>query len=91
MQQLDFVMFSGFTHGPAIELSEKLMGILPKNQAKIFFNDNGSTAVEAAIKMALQYYYNKEEKRDTLFMAILLALCRPQDYPPIMVLLKIFY
>jgi adenosylmethionine-8-amino-7-oxononanoate aminotransferase len=66
MQQLDFVMFSGFTHGPAIELSEKLMGILPKNQAKIFFNDNGSTAVEAAIKMALQYYYNKEEKRDTL-------------------------
>ena len=66
MHQLDFVMFSGFTHQPAIELSEQLMKILPENQTKIFFNDNGSTAVEAAIKMALQYYHNKGEKRNTL-------------------------
>ena len=66
MKELDFVMFSGFTHEPAVELSEKLIKILPKNQEKIFFNDNGSTAVEAAIKMALQYYHNKGEKRDTL-------------------------
>ena len=66
MQTLDFVMFSGFTHTPAIELSEKLVAILPDNQQKIFFNDNGSTAVEAAIKMAIQYYDNKSQKRDTL-------------------------
>ena len=66
MNQLDFVMFSGFTHEPAVELSERLIQILPKNQAKIFFNDNGSTAVEAAIKMAIQYHHNKGEKRDTL-------------------------
>lgn len=66
MKQLDFVMFSGFTHKPAVDLSEQLMKILPENQAKIFFNDNGSTAVEAAIKMALQYCHNKGEKRDTL-------------------------
>ena len=66
MQTLDFVMFSGFTHPPAVELSEKLMAILPKNQQKIFFNDNGSTAVEAGLKMALQYYHNKGDKRDTL-------------------------
>ncbi|WP_394333944.1 adenosylmethionine--8-amino-7-oxononanoate transaminase [Maribacter hydrothermalis] len=66
MQKLDFVMFSGLTHEPAIQLSEKLMEILPKNQAKIFFNDNGSTAIEAAIKMALQYFHNNGEKRDTL-------------------------
>lgn len=66
IQQLDFVMFSGFTHKPAVELSEQLIEILPDNQAKIFFNDNGSTAVEAAIKMALQYYHNQGEKRDTL-------------------------
>lgn len=66
MAQLDFVMFSGFTHKPAIELSERLMEILPGNQSKIFFNDNGSTAIEAAIKMALQYYHNKGIKRDTL-------------------------
>jgi adenosylmethionine-8-amino-7-oxononanoate aminotransferase len=66
MQQLDFVLFSGFTHEPAVHLSERLMDILPQNQAKIFFNDNGSTAVEAAIKMALQYHHNKKDKRDTL-------------------------
>ncbi|TMM59285.1 adenosylmethionine--8-amino-7-oxononanoate transaminase [Maribacter algarum] len=66
MKELDFVMFSGFTHRPAIELSEQLIAILPDNQEKIFFNDNGSTAIEAGIKMALQYYYNQGDKRDTL-------------------------
>tara|TARA_R110001592_G_scaffold100968_5_gene285984 strand:+ start:1227 stop:2501 length:1275 start_codon:yes stop_codon:yes gene_type:complete len=66
MNKLDFVMFSGLTHEPAIDLSEKLMEILPANQAKIFFNDNGSTAIEAAIKMALQFYHNNGELRDTL-------------------------
>lgn len=66
MKKLDFVMFSGLTHEPAIELSEKLMALLPKNQAKLFFNDNGSTAIEAAIKMSLQYYHNHGKKRDTL-------------------------
>ncbi len=63
MQQLDHVMFSDFTHEPAVKLSEELIKILPHNQNKIYFNDNGSTAVEAAIKMALQYYFNKGEKR----------------------------
>lgn len=66
MQELDFVMFSGFTHAPAVTLAEKLMEILPDNQQKVFFNDNGSTAVEAAIKMAIQFYHNKGDKRDTL-------------------------
>ncbi|GEQ84634.1 adenosylmethionine--8-amino-7-oxononanoate aminotransferase BioA [Patiriisocius marinistellae] len=66
MESLDFVMFSGFTHEPAIKLAEELMKILPANQQKIFFNDNGSTAVEAAIKMAFQYHHNIGEKRDTL-------------------------
>lgn len=65
MQQLDQIMFSDFTHEPAVKLSEELIKILPKGQNKIFFNDNGSTAVEAGIKMALQYYFNKGEKRST--------------------------
>ncbi|PHR70740.1 MAG: adenosylmethionine--8-amino-7-oxononanoate transaminase [Lutibacter sp.] len=68
MQQLDQVMFSDFTHEPAVKLSEELIKILPEGQNKIFFNDNGSTAVEASIKMALQYYYNKGEKR-SVFIA----------------------
>lgn len=65
MQTLDQIMFSDFTHEPAVKLSEELIKILPKNQNRIFFNDNGSTAVEASIKMALQYYFNKGEKRST--------------------------
>ena len=63
LEELDQVVFSGFTHQPAIELSEKLMAILPSNQNKIFFSDNGSTSVDVAIKMALQYFFNKGEKR----------------------------
>lgn len=66
MKALDFVLFSGFTHEPAVQLSEALIPLLPKNQAKLFFNDNGSTAIEAGIKMALQYHHNKGVKRDTL-------------------------
>ena len=66
MRELDFTMFSGFTHRPAVELAEKLLEVLPENQSKIFFNDNGSTAIEAAIKMTLQYFYNRDDKRDTL-------------------------
>ncbi|MCG9970710.1 adenosylmethionine--8-amino-7-oxononanoate transaminase [Christiangramia crocea] len=58
MQNLDQVVFSGFTHKPAIELSEALIKILPQGQQKLFFNDNGSTATEIGIKMALQYHYN---------------------------------
>ncbi|AZJ34198.1 adenosylmethionine--8-amino-7-oxononanoate transaminase [Tenacibaculum singaporense] len=65
MKTLDQIMFSDFTHEPAVKLSEELIKILPKNQNRIFFNDNGSTAVEAGIKMALQYYFNKGEKRNT--------------------------
>lgn len=66
MKQLDFVLFSGFTHEPAVQLSERLIPLLPNNQVKIFYNDNGSTAVEAGIKMALQYHHNQGEKRDML-------------------------
>lgn len=66
MQQLDQVVFSGFTHEPAIKLSEALIKILPDNQNKIFFSDNGSSSVEIGIKMALQYHFNRGEKRNTL-------------------------
>ncbi len=63
---LEHVLFGGFTHEPAVVLSEKLLEILPKNQNKIFFSDNGSTAVEVAIKVAFQFFYNKNEQKTTL-------------------------
>lgn len=66
MQQLDQVVFSGFTHQPAIELSEALIEILPDNQEKLFFSDNGSTATEIGIKMALQYHHNLGNDRKVM-------------------------
>lgn len=57
--KLEHVIFAGFTHEPAIKLSENLLSILPDNFSKIFFSDNGSTAVEVALKMAMQYWHNK--------------------------------
>nr|WP_314602815.1 adenosylmethionine--8-amino-7-oxononanoate transaminase [uncultured Capnocytophaga sp.] len=65
LTSLEHVLFGGFTHQPACDLAETLLKILPRNQSKIFFSDNGSTAVEVAVKIALQYYYNQGEKRTT--------------------------
>ncbi len=66
LDQLDQVVFAGFTHPPAIELSEKLVEILPGGINKVFFSDNGSTSVDVAIKMALQYHFNRGEKRNKI-------------------------
>ncbi|MDO6736882.1 adenosylmethionine--8-amino-7-oxononanoate transaminase [Wenyingzhuangia sp. 2_MG-2023] len=63
VSSLDQIVFAGFTHPPAVEMSEKLMEILPKNQQKIFFSDNGSTTVDIAIKMSLQYHFNQGKKK----------------------------
>lgn len=60
---LEHVLFGGFTHDKAVELSERVLSILPSNQKKVFYSDNGSTAVEIAIKASLQFFYNKEERR----------------------------
>ncbi len=66
IQILDQVVFSGFTHKPAVKLSERLIKILPHNQNKLFFSDNGSTAVDIALKMALQFHYNQGDRRTVL-------------------------
>jgi len=63
VDQLHHVVFAGMTHEPAVRLSEKLLNILPENQAKLFFSENGSTSVEIALKMAFQYHFNRGEKR----------------------------
>lgn len=63
LQNLDHIIFAGFTHPKAIELSEKLLKFVPGNYSKVFYSDDGSTANEVALKMALQFFYNKNEKR----------------------------
>jgi len=56
--RLEHVIFAGFTHPGAIELAERLINILPSGQSKVFYSDNGSTAVEVALKMCFQYRSN---------------------------------
>lgn len=66
LRTLEHVIFSGFTHLPAVELAERLLKILPGNQSKVFYSDNGSTAVEVALKMAVQYWSNKGFKKEKI-------------------------
>ncbi len=66
LQTLEHAIFAGFTHLPAIELAEKILSILPHNQVKAFYTDNGSTAVEVALKMSLQFWWNKGKKRQKI-------------------------
>lgn len=60
---LEQVIFADFTHEPAVTLAERLLSHVPVGLQKVFFADNGSTAVETAIKMAHQYFYNRGEER----------------------------
>src|ERR1700760_1615130 len=63
LYKLEHVIFAGFTHEGAVELGERLLKLLPDNQQKVFYSDNGSTAIEVAIKMCLQYWHNRGEAR----------------------------
>lgn len=67
--QLQHVLFAGCTHAPAVDLAESLVAVLPKGLKRIFYSDNGSTAVEVALKMAYQYWLNLGQNRHT-FIAL---------------------
>jgi len=68
-KKLQQVIFTGFTHEPAVDLAEKLIKVLPGNFSKIFYSDNGSTATEVAIKMSLQFWMNKGERNKNKILA----------------------
>ncbi len=68
--KLDHVIFAGFTHEPAIELVTRLRAKLPPNLTRAFFSDNGSTAVEVALKMAFQAQLQRGATGRTRFGAL---------------------
>lgn len=68
--QLEHVVFAGCTHRPAVELAERLVARLPHGLTRVFFSDNGSTAVEVAVKLALQYWRNLGRPQRTRFVVL---------------------
>ena len=68
--KLEHVLFAGATHEPAVALAEQLISILPPGLTRIFYSDNGSTAVEVALKMAWQYWKNRGQPERSNFVAL---------------------
>ena len=69
-RELEHVVFAGFTHRPAVELAERLLQLLPPGLTRIFYSDNGSTAVEVALKLAWQYWRNRGQARRQTFVTL---------------------
>lgn len=69
-RKLEQVIFAGFTHGPAEELAARLQKVLPGPLEHIFFSDDGSTAVEVALKMAVQFWWNHGNRSKSRFVAL---------------------
>ena len=67
---LDQVIFAGFAHEPAARLAARLADLAPSGLDKVFFSDDGSTAVEVALKMAFQYWVNRGQTGRNLFIAL---------------------
>ncbi len=70
LDTLDHVMFAGFTHEPAVALAEKLVAITPDGLDRVFYADNGSAAVEVALKMSFHYWQNCGHSRKRRFIAL---------------------
>ncbi len=69
LDTLEHVLLAGFTHKPAVNLADKLVNLTPSGLDKVFFADNGSSAVEVALKMSFHYHRNRGENRP-LFLSL---------------------
>ncbi len=70
LDTLEQVIFAGFTHEPAIKLAETLVALSPKGLTRCFYADNGSAAVEVALKMSFHYWRNKGQTQKTKFITL---------------------
>ncbi len=70
LDRLDHVMLAGFTHEPAIELAEELVRITPTGLERVFYADNGSSAIEVALKLSFHYWRNLGHGERTRFIAL---------------------
>jgi adenosylmethionine---8-amino-7-oxononanoate aminotransferase len=70
LETLEHVMLAGFTHEPVVELSERLVAVTPEGLERCFYADNGSSAVEVALKMSFHYWLNQGEPRRRRFVAL---------------------
>jgi adenosylmethionine-8-amino-7-oxononanoate transaminase len=68
LEHLEHTLFAGLTHPWAAEVADRLSRLLPPDLSRFFFSDNGSTAVEVALKMAFQYWQNRGQRRKTRFV-----------------------
>jgi adenosylmethionine---8-amino-7-oxononanoate aminotransferase len=68
--QLEHVLLAGFTHEPAVELAERLVARAPRGLSKVFFADNGSSAVEVALKMSFHFWQNTGQPQKKRFVAL---------------------
>ena len=70
LEELEHVLFAGFTHAPAIELAEALTRVAPRGLTRCFFADNGSAAIEVAVKMSFHYWRNRGRTAKTRFLTL---------------------
>ncbi len=70
MTRLEHVILAGFTHEAVIELSERLIKLVPSGLSRCFYADNGSSAIEVALKMSFHYWRNKGRKNKTRFITL---------------------
>ncbi len=69
-RELDHVLFAGATHEPAVRFAEELIEVVPKGLKRVFYSDDGSTAVEVALKMAYHAWVERGEPQRTIFLAL---------------------
>src|ERR1044071_1976690 len=70
LSKISHSTFLGLSHKPAIELGRELIHLAPRGLSRVFYSDNGATAVEVALKMAFQYWIEKEDKPRDEFLAV---------------------